>query len=208
MAILSGMSISSNHLWTSYLRLIALWVLFSAVYFVCNWITAGRSDVGVIRFEWERGIPFLPWMIVPYMSIWVLFGALPFLVAGKRAIDAVIRRSAAATLVAGACFLAFPLQMAEPRPSAPGFLGGGYDLLKTVDGPYNLCPSLHVAYLLILWTVILRGRSALPAAALHAWCSLVLVSVLFVHQHHFIDMVGGAALALGCIVLIHTKRVP
>ena len=198
------MSTSLNYWWAAYLRLIALWLLFLAVYYGCNWATSGRSDVGVVRFEWERSIPFVSWMIVPYLSIGVLFVAIPFAGLGRRVIDVFFWRMAAATIVAGACFLVFPLQLAGPRPSAPDFLGGIYELLKAADAPYNLFPSLHVAYLLIMWTTYNRRMSILPAALLHVWFGLVLVSVLFVHQHHFIDMVGGAALAIVCITVVPT----
>ena len=48
---------------------------FLVVYGGCNWITAQRHDVGTIFFEWERLIPFVPLMIVPYMSIDLFFVA-------------------------------------------------------------------------------------------------------------------------------------
>ncbi|MEP6686074.1 MAG: hypothetical protein ABJB22_04785, partial [Verrucomicrobiota bacterium] len=39
--------------------------LFLVVYGGCNWITSQRSDVGLLSFEWERHIPFVPLLIVP-----------------------------------------------------------------------------------------------------------------------------------------------
>ena len=39
---------------------VLLSLLFLVVYGSCNWITSGRSDVGVIQFEWERAIPSSP----------------------------------------------------------------------------------------------------------------------------------------------------
>ena len=52
---------------------VGLSVLFLIVYGWCNWITAQRHDVGTLYFEWERFIPFVPLMIVPYMSIDLFF---------------------------------------------------------------------------------------------------------------------------------------
>src|SRR5450631_181985 len=57
---------------------IGLSVLFVVVYGWCNWITAQRHDVGTLYFEWERFIPFVPLMIVPYLSIDLFFVAAPF----------------------------------------------------------------------------------------------------------------------------------
>ena len=52
---------------------------FIVVYGACNWITAHRGDVGTWYYEWERRIPFVPVMIVPYMSIDLFFITAPFL---------------------------------------------------------------------------------------------------------------------------------
>src|SRR5260370_9194308 len=44
-------------------------ILFLVVYGGCNWITARRGNVGVFYFQWERAIPFVPFLVLPYMSI-------------------------------------------------------------------------------------------------------------------------------------------
>ena len=58
-------------------------LLFLVVYGGCNWITAQRSDVGLLNFEWERHIPFVPLLIVPYLSIDLFFVAAPFSVPNR-----------------------------------------------------------------------------------------------------------------------------
>ncbi len=52
---------------------IFLSIYFFAVYATCNAITAGRPDIGQVGFAWERFIPFVPPMILPYMSIDLFF---------------------------------------------------------------------------------------------------------------------------------------
>src|SRR5688572_7389271 len=86
--------------------------LFLVVYGWCNWFTSQRSDVGTLFFEWERLIPFVPLMIAPYMSIDLFFIAAPFLCRSDRELATFSRRIAAAILVAGICFLLFPLRFA------------------------------------------------------------------------------------------------
>jgi membrane-associated phospholipid phosphatase len=199
---------SLDYWWRAYLRLIAIWLLFLVVYWGTAWITSNRQDVAVIQFEWERDIPFLPWMIVPYLSIGVFCVALPFLGLSHQALDAFMWRMAAATIMAGACFLAFPLQLAESRPSVPGRFGMVYEMVKAADPPHNLFPSLHVTLLLIIWTTYRRSLPGLSSLLLHAWFSLVFVSVLFVRQHHFIDVVGGAVVAIVCIAFLPPCKTP
>ena len=67
-------------------------ILFLIVYSGCNWITARRAGVGTFYFEWERRIPFVPFMILPYMSIDLFFVAAPFLCRSERALRIFSRR--------------------------------------------------------------------------------------------------------------------
>ena len=179
-----------------------LGALFVVAYGGTNLMTAHRADVGVIQFDWEGAIPVVPWMIVPYMSIDLFFIASLFLCRSTMELRTHGKRLALATVLAGICFLLVPLQLAATRPQLDGFPGVLHDLLKMGDQPYNLYPSLHVTYLLLLWCLYHRRTNGVMNAALHVWFVLVLPSVLFVHQHHFIDMVGGAVLAVTVLYVL------
>src|SRR5262245_23742824 len=89
--------------------------LFLIVYGGCNWLTARRANVGTFYFEWERTIPFVPFFILPYMSIDLFFIAAPFLCRTDRELSILAKRITAAIIVAGICFLLFPLRFAFPR---------------------------------------------------------------------------------------------
>src|ERR1700719_3589221 len=101
---------------------VGLSILFLIVYGGCNWITARRANVGTVYFECERSIPFTPFFILPYMSIDLFFVAAPFLCRTERELSILAKRIATAIMVAGACFLTFPLRFAFPRPHARGWL--------------------------------------------------------------------------------------
>src|SRR5204862_672372 len=105
---------------------IGLSALFLIVYGWCNWITAQRHDVGTLYFDWERFIPFVPVMIVPYLSIDLFFVAAPFFCRNERELAVFWKRIVAAIIVAGLCFLLFPLRFAFVRPHASGWLGGAF----------------------------------------------------------------------------------
>ena len=83
-------------------------------------MTARRHDVGVFFFAWERAIPFVPFMILPYLSIDLFFVAAPFLFSQERELRVFVTRVATAIIVAGLCFLVLPLRFAFPRPPAEG----------------------------------------------------------------------------------------
>src|SRR5258705_1230537 len=105
-------------------------VLFLVVYSGCNWITGQRSQVGAFYFQWERAIPFVPFMILPYMSIDLFFIAAPFLCRTEEELRTFSRRGIAAILIAGLCFLLFPLRFSFPRPHASGWLRAVFDLVR------------------------------------------------------------------------------
>ena len=173
-------------------------ILFLIVYGSCNWITARRTNVGTIYFEWEREIPFLPLFILPYMSIDLFFVAAPFLCRTDRELSIFAKRVAAAIIVAGICFLLLPLRFAFPRPHADGWLGALFDWFRGMDAPHNLLPSLHAALTLILLDVYFRHTRGVVRVAIMMWFVLITLSPILTYQHHVIDIAGGFVLAAFC----------
>src|SRR5438876_1960285 len=189
------------------MRVKALWasvglsILFLIVYSGCNWITARRANVGRFYFEWERRIPFVPFFILPYMSIDLFFVAAPFLCRSERELSIFTKRIAVAIMVAGICFLLFPLRFAFPRPHADGWLGAIFDWFRGMDSPFNLLPSLHAALLLLLVDLYARNLRGIFLFAAMLWFFLIGLSPLLTYQHHVIDIVGGFVLAGYCFYL-------
>ena len=179
--------------------------VFLVVYSGCNWITARRAGVGTFYFEWERGIPFVPFMILPYMSIDLFFVAAPFLCRTERELRTFSQRVICAIVVAGVCFLLFPLRFAFPRPHADGWLGAIFDWFRGMDSPHNLLPSLHAALMLILLDVYFRHSRGLIRIAIIAWFSLIAVSPVLTYQHHVVDIAGGFVLAACCFWLFRER---
>jgi len=181
-------------------------LLFLAVYGSLNWLSSQRSDVGTLYFEWERHIPFVPWMIVPYMSIDLFFIGAPFLCSNRAELRALSRRIIFAIVVAGLCFLLFPLRFAFERPHAEGWLGVVFDWFRSMDQPYNLLPSLHIALRTILAAIYVRHTRGLLRIVSHVWFSLVGISTVLTYQHHVLDVVGGFALAACCFYVISESQ--
>ncbi len=193
---------SARSTWKALGASAGLSILFLVVYGWCNWITAQRHDVGTLYFEWERFIPFVPLMIVPYMSIDLFFVAAPFLCRTDRELATFSKRIVAAIAVAGICFLLFPLRFAFERPHASGWLGAVFDWFRGMDQPYNLLPSLHIAFRTILAQLYHRHTRGILRAASNAWFMLVGLSTVLTYQHHVMDVVTGFALGISCIYFI------
>jgi predicted protein tyrosine phosphatase len=178
---------------------IGLSALFLVVYGWTNWFTAQRANVPSLFFEWERLIPFVPLMIVPYMSIDLFFVAAPFVCRSDRELAAFSKRIVAAILVGGLCFLLFPLRFAFDRPHAVGWLGAFFDWFRGMDQPYNLLPSLHIALRTILADLYARHARGLLRQASNIWFVLIGLSAVLTYQHHVMDVVAGFALGAYCL---------
>jgi membrane-associated phospholipid phosphatase len=183
-------------------------ILFLIVYGGCSWITSHRANVGTFYFDWERAIPFVPFFILPYMSIDLFFVVAPFLCRSNRELSILAKRIATAILVAGMCFLIWPLRFAFPRPHADGALGALFDWFRGMDAPYNLLPSLHAALMLILAQVYFRHTRGLVRFAIAVWFALIALSPVLTYQHHLIDIFGGFMLAAVCFAVFRDFSSP
>ena len=183
-------------------------VLFLAVYGGTNWITSRRTDVGTWYYEWELAIPFVPLMIVPYMSIDLFFVAAPFLCRGESELRTFSRRTSFAIVTAGVCFLLFPLRLAFEKPEVQGWLGAIFQTFLGLDEPYNLLPSLHITLRSILVDLYARHTQGLAQGAVHVWFCLIGFSTVLTHQHQVVDVLGGFVLAGFCFYLFSEASHP
>jgi len=172
---------------------------FFASYGFANWVTARRSGIPAIVFGWEHAIPFLPWTIVPYWLIDLLYGISLLLCATRAQLRTHVRRLLFVQVAAVLCFLAFPLRFTFERPALDGAFGWMFAALESFDRPYNQAPSLHVALLVVLWPVYLRAVPKRWHTVVHAAALVIALSVLTTWQHHFVDLPTGAW--LGCLAV-------
>lgn len=178
------------------LWIVALGTFFFASYGFANWFASTREGVGSVVYAWESSIPFVPWTIIPYWSIDLLYGLSLLVCLTKREVDRQAQRLLAVQLVCIPFFIAFPLRFSFDRPAAEGFAGVLFTALGSFDKPFNQAPSLHIALLVVIWVRLAKHCPRFWRPALHAWMLLIGVSVLTTYQHHFIDIPTGALAGL------------
>lgn len=182
--------------------LLLLGPLFFLSYGLANHYTAGRSDVGSLVFGWEHGMPLWPWTIIPYWSIDLLYGLSFLLPRTRQEMDRHALALLTAQVISVSCFLLWPLRFTFERPDLDGLFGWLFDVLMGFDKPFNQAPSLHIALLVVIWTMFARHVQRQPWRWLmHGWMALIGVSVLTTWQHHFIDVPTGALAGFACLWL-------
>jgi hypothetical protein len=155
--------------------------------------------------NFELSFPFIDWTILIYFSLNLLTGLTLFVLDLKK-----LRIYAAAnsicTLLAGLVFYLFPTQCGHvrPDPSSLGIWSSIYEMLYRFDGPHNLVPSLHITYsmlaVLCLNFSLVDIRFKIWRIFLWLWLFALVLSVLFTHQHHLLDI--GTGLILGYAVFV------
>ncbi len=182
--------------------LLLLGPFFFLSYGLVNTHTASRSDVGSLVFGWEHGMPLWPWTIIPYWSIDLLYGLSFLLPRTRQEMDRHALALLTAQVISVSCFLLWPLRFTFERPEMAGLFGWLFDVLMGFDKPYNQAPSLHIALLVIIWTMFARHVHRQPWRwVVHGWMALIGVSVLTTWQHHFIDVPTGALAGFVCLWL-------
>src|SRR6185295_12290110 len=134
----------------------------------CAAVTAARPNRWHLYADWELMVPFVPFMIVPYLSMFVLFVLPPFQL-DERELQALTTRLILASLLGGMVFLALPAQMGfVPRTDARTWQGI-YSAIYKIDGPFNTVPSFHVIYTASILLAMMEVATPALRRAYLAW---------------------------------------
>ncbi len=145
----------------------------------------------------DRWIAFVPWAVVPYVSLWVYIGLVPSLLHGRREMRRYLGAAGALALIGCAAFYFWPT--AVPAFPVDWSRWPMVEVLKTTDATGNACPSLHVGFaVLTVWWLerLLRveGAPSWLRGLNGAWCVLIVWSTMATRQHVAWDVVAGGAL--------------
>lgn len=176
-------------------------VLFFPMYLCAGFVSAWSGRAFHLYLPFETQIPLIPWMIIPYFSLYTVFLVPLFLVPAQE-MPGLTRQSVATLLIAFGAFLLVPGQLGFTREPVDGVFGPLFDVMARVDTPHNLVPSLHVAFAaLILWGCAARAPWWVRWI-FAGWLLLLAVSTVLVHQHHLVDVATGLTLAVAVRRLI------
>jgi len=180
----------------AYIRFLAIFCLFFfPAYIGGDWVASRSEQPLALYLQSELSIPFVPVMVWAYLSLYPLF-LLPLFHLDFGQLSRLSRQSVAVILIAALGFVVFPAKLGFlplPPNDENGLL---ITLIHAVDTPYNLVPSLHVAFTWLILLACAKNASAGLKATYTLWLVLISASTVLIHQHHLLDVATGALLAV------------
>jgi len=189
------MGLTKSLIFKRWLISFALLAYFVIGYLLINHVSAWRLAHDVEN-SWDRAISFVPVFILIYLTGYI-FVFLPTLLVKDYVLFKRGALSVAIILtISFICFILYPVKVNRPELIGQSVWTPMFELLRSVDGPYNGLPSLHVSLAVISALICYAYRPRY--VWLVVWALLIAASALFVKQHTVWDVVTG--LLLGCAV--------
>lgn len=148
-------------------------------------------------------VPFQPWMLFPYLSLWVYVGFAPGLQRNFAELVVYGLWVGGLCLAGLAIFYVWPSAVPPLTIDVSGY--PGFRMLQGVDAAGNACPSMHVAVAIFtavrLDDVLRQARTPIVFRLLNAsWFLAIAWSTLAVKQHVVLDALAGALLGLAFVL--------
>ena len=183
-------------------------VFFFIVYGFCNYYASTLPTEKLLRLymNWELELPLVPWMIIPYRSIEILFTVTIFFLS-RKALERYGKQMMLTMIISGLIFILFPGECGfqRPNPAELGSFGVFFKILYSLDKPHNLFPSLHITYCYLGLRAFIDYAEKIWSKLLFSlWFVLICFSVILTYQHHVIDLVSG--LLLGYLTYKYTFK--
>jgi len=182
------------------LLLVAFGPVLTVFYYLPQWLPL-FAPTTIPLTAIDRAVPFQPWWIWPYMSMYVMIPIPPLL--ATRAKDLGRYALGMTIMFVTCCVFFFLWPIAYPRPPLPETgVSAFYRHIVSIDQPINALPSLLAgltAYTLFLAARMLRdlpGRTDVMILILGwIWAAVILYGTLATKQHYLVDLPPGILIA-------------
>ena len=192
-------------------RLINLIILsfVGAGYTLINFLLQYNAPYPSVNMSWENHIPFVSWMIFPYLSYFTMALFVFTLHHTREKLAIYMFQLLFVAFITYSIFILLPYQNAFTRPEET--YTGIKHLLFTLlnqDLPYNQLPSFHISYSLLYALIVINYTQYTWLKILSGfWFIVICLSVLVLFQHHFLDIFTAILLVVSTILLSHNKWV-
>ncbi|MGU3576682.1 phosphatase PAP2 family protein [Brucellaceae bacterium C25G] len=143
----------------------------------------------------DRWFVFSPDAIWLYMSFFI-FVPLGYLCAHPDKVRQLSFAMVISAIGAGIVFALFPTTMAFPPVTQSGFSAEALKILMQYDTTVNCLPSLHVTLTLLVIIAMWKRGAWLRNMFFAVWGSAIIISILQLYRHQFVDLVTGLMLGI------------
>jgi hypothetical protein len=194
-----------RHIW-----LLGGWIVYFTLYLLTEHLIS-YDNCHVIHSAVDDMIPFCEYFLVFYVGwFFLVAGSLLFFFLYDIDSFVCLQKFLIVTqLVAMAVYIVYPsIQLLRPetfpRRNVFTWIMG---IIYAFDTPTGVCPSLHVAYSLGIWSVFMKRRESSVGfkVFLSVFVLGVCLSVMFVKQHSFVDVMWALPLCLLAELLVYGK---
>ena len=184
-----------QRLWTGILGALVVSLVFFPIYVGGNMTTGVLSQRLHLYAAFELALPFLPAMIVAYLSMFILF-LVPAFQLTESELWALVRRLVVASILGGLVFLVLPSEVGFTEHSDAGRWQPLYELVYSVDGRANAVPSFHVIYTSTILLALMDVATPRLRILYALWLIVICASTVLTHRHHLLDVASGLAMAI------------
>ncbi len=179
--------------------------IFFSIYGGTSLLAELRGARESFHFAWELHLPFVPSLALVYLTVPLLLLLTPFILRTWRNSIPFFLTLTAETLVGGLFFLLLPRVQGYPAREAFGFGETVFRFADRLNLNYNEFPSLHIAFAVTAAIVFGRRCGWLGRILFGLWAVAVGASTLLLHEHHLLDLSGGALLGLAAVATVHRR---
>ncbi|MBQ3593531.1 MAG: phosphatidic acid phosphatase [Clostridia bacterium] len=195
----------------SHLKYLLGWVGYFIMYVLTENLIP-RENCHVVHSVVDDLIPFCEVFVIPYV-FWYALVAGSLLWFALYNVDGFKKLSTyiiITQIIAMTVYIIFPnCQNLRPDVFArDNIFTKLVGLIYTVDTSTNVCPSLHVGYSLGILSVWLREKTASKAVKIFVGVTVLLVcmSVTFIKQHSFVDVIAAIPMCLIAEYIVFYRR--
>lgn len=195
---------TKEQLLTKRIYFILIIAYFVIGYFICGYFNLHRSYYFDVSLPFEKDIPFVPFFIIGYTSVYVCLFLLYLIIDDFAYFRKAMIFFLAVSTVHCIIFLLVPVKMIRPDlTEATGIMNTLTNYYYWIDSPVNCFPSLHVSYP-FAGTLILWNYKRAWGYVLALFTLFIAISVVLVKQHYIMDVVG--AIFVTSILFLILKR--
>lgn len=154
-----------------------------------------KSAVRIRKTFLDAYIPFLPIFIIPYLALFPFIGFAILAVYFTPAAELFYTSLIFAALGAATIWFFWPRGMRRPQVAPKGIFSRIVAWTYAHDPRHNAFPSSHV-FTAFLSSYYLAFAYPVHDALIWVTGSVIMVSTLFVKQHHLADVFAGLAIAV------------